>query len=314
MRGLGRFRRELGPIAALHDYTPIVLNAHRFLDPKPSPLVTIILPTYNWSSVLRYSIASVLWQNYNDFELIVVGDGCTDDSAEVVSSFRDSRVRWVGLNENSGGQVAPNNHALGLAKGSLIAYLGHDDLWLPNHLGHLVAAIDRQSAAIVSSACLALGPAGSDLVRLTGGSRGGRAGDWCPPSSILHRRSAVETTGLWRNHREIEEPPDLHFVRQFSRMGLKHSHVPNLSVLKFNASWRPDSYVKRASDEQRLYFSQIESDKFFVERQLLSIIRLRRRNPPEVYETAREPGQEDDPKGWLVNEWRRIRGLPPLDG
>src|ERR1041385_1945984 len=98
------------------------------------PRVSVIIPTYNWSSVLRYSIRSALWQTMQDFELIVVGDGCTDDSAEVVASFQDPRVSWHNLPSNCGSQSIPNNKGLELARGQYVAYLGHDDIWLPQHL------------------------------------------------------------------------------------------------------------------------------------------------------------------------------------
>src|SRR5690349_20582249 len=99
-----------------------------------APLVSIIMATYNWSSVLPYSIGSVQHQTLPDFELLVVGDGCTDDSAEVVGAIGDPRVRWIGLENNSGHQSVPNNEGLRQARGEIIAYLGHDDLWLPDHL------------------------------------------------------------------------------------------------------------------------------------------------------------------------------------
>jgi glycosyltransferase involved in cell wall biosynthesis len=57
------------------------------------PRVSVIIATYNWSSVLLYSIGSVLGQTMGDFELLVAGDGCTDDSEQVVSSIADPRVR-----------------------------------------------------------------------------------------------------------------------------------------------------------------------------------------------------------------------------
>ena len=92
---------------------------------SPAPLVSVITATYNWSSVLRYAIQSVLRQTCQDFEMIVVGDGCTDDSAEVVASFDDPRLRWHNLPHNTGHQSAPNNAGLELARGRYVAYLGH---------------------------------------------------------------------------------------------------------------------------------------------------------------------------------------------
>jgi len=105
-----------------------------------SPRVSVIIATYNWSSVLPYSIGSVLRQTMQDFEILVVGDGCTDDSEAVVAAIGDPRIRWFNLPANSGHQSAPNNEGLRQARGELIAYLGHDDLWLPHHLGAHVAA------------------------------------------------------------------------------------------------------------------------------------------------------------------------------
>src|SRR3954454_8989205 len=112
------------------------------------PRVTVIIATYNWSSVLPYSIGSVLRQTFTDFELLVVGDGCTDDSEQVVASIDDPRVRWINLPENTRHQSGPNNEGLRQARGELIAYLGHDDLWLPHHLAAHVAAIDASAAAM----------------------------------------------------------------------------------------------------------------------------------------------------------------------
>ena len=71
----------------------------------------------------------------------MVGDACTDDSEEVVRSFADPRVRWENLEENSGSQSGPNNRGLALARGELIAYQGHDDVWHPYHLATLVHAM-----------------------------------------------------------------------------------------------------------------------------------------------------------------------------
>jgi len=136
--------------------------------------VSVIIPTYNWSTVLRYAIASVLRQTYGNFELLVIGDHCTDDSEEVVAGFADSRVRWHNLPENSGSQSIPNNVGLELARGEFVVYLGHDDLWLPTHLARLIAAFEQSGAAAAYTVCQAVGPPGSNMRMLSG------IGPWTP--------------------------------------------------------------------------------------------------------------------------------------
>ena len=65
------------------------------------PHVTVVMATHNWSTVLPYSIGSVLRQTFSDFELLVVGDGCTDDSESVVAAVGDPRVRWINFIHSS---------------------------------------------------------------------------------------------------------------------------------------------------------------------------------------------------------------------
>jgi glycosyltransferase involved in cell wall biosynthesis len=286
---------------------PLVRNAHVHPVPRRTPLVSVIIATYNWSSVLRHAMRSALWQTYPAIEVIVVGDACTDDSAIVARSFQDARVRWDNLQQNSGSSSAPNNRGIEFARGEYVAYLGHDDLWLPTHLVHLVAALERSGAGLALASVEALGPPGSN-VRLITGHRPDAARSWKPPSGVLHRRDVVETVGGWRDYRTLVVPPDREFVeRVIAGVGIAHSRA--LTVCKFSSAWRKNSYRTRRDDEQREYVRRIARERTFVERELLAYAWLRLRRPPQTLPDL-GPVPEVVPPGWHVTRWRRIRGLP----
>src|SRR5687767_14877461 len=184
-----------------------------------TPRVTIILATYNWSAVLPYSIGSVLRQTFRDFELLVVGDGCTDDSESVVAAIGDPRVRWINLPANTGHQSGPNNEGLRRARGQIIAYLGHDDLWLPHHLAAHVEAHDSSGGELAHSLCLLVPPNGAFWPSIPQPG----AGMFGPPSAMTHRRRVTEELGGWRDFASLDEArevsPDVELWRRAQAAG-----------------------------------------------------------------------------------------------
>ncbi len=104
------------------------------------PKASVIIPTYNRSDRLAKTMASVLAQSERDFELIVVDDGSTDNTRGVVGGFADPRVRY--LYKQNGGPASARNYGLAGAGGAYIAFLDHDDLWPPNFLEVMIAALE----------------------------------------------------------------------------------------------------------------------------------------------------------------------------
>lgn len=122
--------------------------------------VSVIIPTFNSSGTLGLTLQTVLCQDFGDFEVWVVGDGCTDDTEKVVASFADSRLHWVNLPSNSGGPSVPRNEGVCRANGRFVAYVGHDDLWFPWHLSGLVDCIENTNSDFVYSLGVTLVPEG----------------------------------------------------------------------------------------------------------------------------------------------------------
>ncbi|MFN0055130.1 MAG: glycosyltransferase family 2 protein [Planctomycetales bacterium] len=116
-------------------------------DPSPRwPRVSVIIPTYNRAGFLRGALDSVLSQDYLDREILVVDDGSTDDTADLVAAY-GPLVRYV--RQANGGAASARNHGLRLATGELVAFLDSDDLFLPGKLREQAQFLMQNPAAVL---------------------------------------------------------------------------------------------------------------------------------------------------------------------
>jgi glycosyltransferase involved in cell wall biosynthesis len=109
---------------------------------RPGPSVSIILPTYNRATFLPRAIDSIRSQTWTDWELIIVDDGSTDNTRELVARLRTGipqRVRY--LRQENRGAYGARNTGLDLATGEYIAFFDSDDVWLPHHLSDCARAL-----------------------------------------------------------------------------------------------------------------------------------------------------------------------------
>jgi len=110
------------------------------------PQVSVIIPTYNRSWIIKEAIDSVLAQDYKEFELIVVDDGSTDHTSDVLDSSRN--VIKV-LSQKNKGVSAARNRGIAEASGQFIAFLDSDDLWLPQKLSAQVEFFNQTPNALI---------------------------------------------------------------------------------------------------------------------------------------------------------------------
>lgn len=133
------------------------------VDSRQPPLISVVIPTYNRGKLLEErTLPSVFAQDYPNFEIVIVGDGCPDDTPERMARIKDPRLRFVNRKERGRypkepelrhlvAGVPPGNQAVQLARGSWLASMDDDTVWEPNHLSSLWEHACKTDAEFVFS-------------------------------------------------------------------------------------------------------------------------------------------------------------------
>jgi glycosyltransferase involved in cell wall biosynthesis len=111
-----------------------------------NPLISVIIPTYNRGWIIKEAIDSVLAQEYINYELIVVDDGSTDDTHDILNSYQKN---FLVLRQNNKGVSAARNRGFAAASGRFIAFLDSDDIWLPQKLSQQVDFFQSNPDALI---------------------------------------------------------------------------------------------------------------------------------------------------------------------
>lgn len=116
--------------------------------------LSFIVPVYNVAPYLRKCVDSLLTQDYSDYEIILVDDGSTDDSWQIIQEYvrrfrglEDERVR--GIHQENGGLSAARNAGIKCANGAYLCFVDSDDYWEPNVLGGLMAQVERENLDVL---------------------------------------------------------------------------------------------------------------------------------------------------------------------
>ena len=169
-----------------------------------TPLVSVIIPAYNADKYIERTIRSVLLQDYENIEIIIIDDGSTDNTATVVKKLvnEDKRLHYV--HQRNGGVSSARNHGYKLSKGEYLAFLDADDVWLPENIRKKVEHLQNDPVTgLVHSDALLIDENDKPLDEIKKGKSGWILDDllsWngtCipAPSSILVKREVVDTAG-----------------------------------------------------------------------------------------------------------------------
>ena len=198
-------------------------------------MVSVVIPCYNAAKFLEKTVNSVFSQTYSDYELILIDDGSTDNTAEIINSYGD-RVR-AKFTPNRGASSA-RNLGTSLATGNFIQYLDADDILLPNALAKRITALEQTDTDISYSNWQKLEE------NLSGDFELGElitrkiedinedpeiaifTDFWGPPASLMYRKAIVDKIGGWNESLPIIQ--DARFLLDASLFGAKFVHVAEI--------------------------------------------------------------------------------------
>lgn len=246
------------------------------------PVVSIITATYNRSEILIYSLQSVQNSEFSDWECLVVGDGCTDNTGQVVASLHDARFRFINLDKNFGEQSVANNHGARLARGKYIAYLNHDDLWFPNHLAACIQHLEENEADLVFPVGAILPPDGRVLIRCISATGRYEPNIVVPASLWLFKKEMVQQVGLWRSFKQTRNTPSQDWLWRAWKKKKRMLLVPQLTAMLPQSGNRRDCYVKRDPTEYRRNYQSMIEDPKLAEKILLKALIHRNGNEQAI--------------------------------
>ena len=199
---------------------------------KSNPQVTVLMSVYNGQKYLREAIDSILNQTFKDFEFLIIDDGSTDSSAEIIRSYTDPRIRLI-RNEKNIGLTRSLNKGLKLAKGEYIARMDADDISLPERFEKQVRFLDEnKNVAVISSSVILVDSCGREVERwmLATDSDEIKRFFLRDQNQIAHpfsmyRKKCVEKVGMYREEFEAAQDFDL-WMRMIEQYDIANIREP----------------------------------------------------------------------------------------
>lgn len=217
--------------------------------------ITVAIPTHDRAGTVVSAVRSALAQTRPPEAVVVLCDGCTDGTPEAVAALGDARVKVLDLPKAPGYGYSHRNEALELAAGGAVAWLGDDDLYLPDHLERVGALLDTGDVDLVQAAACVVGvdselePWGMDW-RLPAYRRQLLRGhNRTPMGAVAHLARPALEAGGWND--DLPRRGDLDLWQRMLRHGARTAMVATPTLLYFRGTARRQAAADRADQNER---------------------------------------------------------------
>lgn len=226
-----------------------------------TPLVSVIIPTFNRAHMINDALDSVLQQTYKNIEVIIIDDGSTDDTQDLITNINDPRLRYV--KQENAGVSAARNHGVAISKGVYIAFLDSDDIYEKTCIEAKVAiAIADENCVLVGGGCSYFNEHTKNCIKDTPARASTTYEDLCiftafsgGTCNIFARRDAVIAAGPFNT--ALSDSEDRDFLRRLSKQGtIKSCHMNTVSI-RLHSEIRPNRHKEKQHADREWVSAQI---------------------------------------------------------
>ncbi|EKD71896.1 MAG: glycosyl transferase family 2 [uncultured bacterium] len=234
------------------------------------PIISIVMATYNRSNIISYAIESVLSQTITNWELIIVGDGCTDETEQVINTFQDQRIIFYNLPTNHGEQSVPNNFGMKKATGKYLAFLGHDDMWFPHHLENALATLNEDTD-VKMVCCPTIFIPNNGKIKVLGFFKNSLlpAREYMPTSSWVMLTDFARAVGDWKSAWTLKMTPQDQWLKRAISM-TRITVTNKIGLVKITSADRKNSYSCSSNIEHEYYKTIMLEDIKFCEKSIIN--------------------------------------------
>lgn len=294
--------------------------------------ISVLMSVYNDEKYLRKSVNSALEQSFSDFEFIIIDDGSTDKSLEIVKSYKDPRIRIV-RNKNNIGLTKSLNKGLQFAQGEYIARMDADDIALPDRLGKQIDFMDKNpGVGVLGTAIYVIDEAG----RLITKSRKPLTHPCCVwnllfrnsfyhPTVMIKKDLLLSVEGYSPQHKAGQDR-DL-WIRVFDKTKLANLKEPLLLHRKHRKqiSHNLDNveYKERIESRQRIFSLIVGREISYKNLKIMSIRRKLKRHECGVFvkqlnllykRVGEKLAMDTKESAWILRDYLRLLFRPFMEG
>jgi glycosyltransferase involved in cell wall biosynthesis len=225
---------------------------------RKGPLISVIMPVFNGERYLGEAIQSILYQTYTNFEFIIINDGSTDRSLEIIKSYNDNRIQIRNHDQNIGCYKSINDGCR-IAKGKYLALIGHDDLAYPNRLERQLLFMEQNVDVGIAGSCVRFVGSSQNMFYETNRDIlkvSFLNNNFVNHPSTMMRSELLQMHGLVYNE-------TLWFAADYDLLvyGTKYFHVVNINEILIQYRWSPNqmsaTWYKYLPEIERVRLQQL---------------------------------------------------------